>query len=215
MISETGTARKFVEADWRLLFTKAENVAVSILDIKIEARPRSLFKRLEHLSPTHFQLAEQAPDPAYGNVRIQMFVLFPVFPVGGQFRRTLEMYPESVARDRGVERLILKIKLEAKLVAVVCNCPAEIIDEKLRGYPCNVRRTATCDCGHLIPLSLTAVIISDPRNRALVNCDMAIYRQLSMFVIFRAGSMPYSQLSLTVVRSRSNQAPGPLSRQRS
>ena len=38
-----------------VLFTKAENVAVSILDIKIEACPRSFFQRLEHLSPTHFQ----------------------------------------------------------------------------------------------------------------------------------------------------------------
>ena len=122
-----------------VLFTKAENVAVSILDIKIEASPRSFFKRLEHLSPTHFQLAEQATDAAYCNVRIQMFVLFPEFSVRGQFRRTLEMYPESVTRDSGVERLILKTKLEAKPVAVVCNCSVEIIDEKLRGYPGNVR----------------------------------------------------------------------------
>jgi hypothetical protein len=39
-----------------------------------------------------------------------------------------------------------------------------------------VRRTVTCDCGHLIPLSITAVIISNPRNRALVaiTCDMGI-----------------------------------------
>jgi hypothetical protein len=59
-------------------FTKAENVAVSVLDIKIAAGPRSFCKRLEHLSPTYFQFAEQATDTAYGNVRIQMFVLFPV-----------------------------------------------------------------------------------------------------------------------------------------
>ena len=87
------------------------------------------------MSPTLFQLAEQVTDAAHCNVRIQMFVLFPVFSVGGQFRRTLEMYSESVPRDSGVERLMLKIKLEAKPVAVVCNGSVEIIDKKLRAIP--------------------------------------------------------------------------------
>src|SRR5262249_586533 len=116
-----------------VLFTKAENVAVRILDVKIEACPRSFFKRLDHLSPTHFQLAEQASDARHGNVRVQMFVLFPVFSVRGQFRRMLEMYRESVAPDARIERLILKIELEAKLVTVLRNRSVKIIDEKLRG----------------------------------------------------------------------------------
>src|SRR5579859_5650427 len=134
-----------------VLFAKAENVAVRVLDVKIEACPRPCFKRLDHLSPTHFQLAEQASDARYGNVCIQMFVLFAMFSVRGELRRMLEMDGESVTRDARVERLILEIELEAKLVTVVRNCPVKIIDEKLRRYPSNARSTVNCHCGHLIP----------------------------------------------------------------
>ena len=140
----------------RVSFTKAENVAVSVLDIKIEACPGSFFKRREHLSATRFQLAEQTMDAAYSNVRIQMFVLFPMFSAGGQLRRTLQMDRASVTRDSRIERLIPKIKLEAKLVAVVSNGSVEIIDEKLRRYPGKLRSTLACQCGHLIPLSISA-----------------------------------------------------------
>src|SRR5689334_12399049 len=97
-----------------VLFAKAENIAVRILDVKIEAGPRPCFKRLDHLSPTHFQLAEQSPDARYGNVRVQMFVLFPMFSVRGELRRKLEMDCESVTRDARIKRLILEIELEAK-----------------------------------------------------------------------------------------------------
>src|SRR5579864_5077950 len=101
-----------------VLFAEAENVAVRILDVKIEAGPRPRLKRLDHLSPTRFQLAEQTSDARHGNVGVQMFVLFPVLSVRGQFRRMLEMYGKSVTRDARVERLILEVKLEAKLVTV-------------------------------------------------------------------------------------------------
>src|SRR5262245_11428073 len=80
-----------------------------------------------------------------------MFVLFPVFSVRGRFRRMLEMYREAVTPDARIERLILKIELEAKLVTVVRNRPVKIIDEKLRGYSGNVRSTVNCNSGHLIP----------------------------------------------------------------
>src|SRR5579859_3051881 len=134
-----------------VLFAKAENVAVRILDVKIEAGPRPCFKRLDHLSPTHFQLAEQSPDARHGDVRVQVFILFPVFSLRGQFRRMLEMDCESVTGDARVERLILEIELEAKLVTVVRNCPVKIIDEKLRRYPSKARSIVNCYCGHLIP----------------------------------------------------------------
>ena len=62
-----------------------------------------------------------------------------MFSVGGEFRRTLEMYGESVAADARVERLIVKIEGEAELVTVVRNCPVKIIDQKLRAYPSKVR----------------------------------------------------------------------------
>ena len=58
---------------------KAQNVAIGILDIKIEARPRFLCQRLDHLSATHFELAEKSSDAGNGNECVQMFVLFPVF----------------------------------------------------------------------------------------------------------------------------------------
>src|SRR5579864_4215351 len=80
-----------------------------------------------------------------------MFVLPPEFSVGGQFRRMLEMYGESVTRDARVERLVLKSEFEAKLLTVVRNCSAEIIDEKLRGYPSKVSGSVNRHCRHLIP----------------------------------------------------------------
>ena len=39
------------------LLAKAENVAVTILDVKIEACPRCFLKRLDHFGPAHFVLA--------------------------------------------------------------------------------------------------------------------------------------------------------------
>ena len=39
-------------------FTKAENMAVRIFDVKIEAGPRSLFKRLDYASSARFQFSE-------------------------------------------------------------------------------------------------------------------------------------------------------------
>jgi hypothetical protein len=58
---------------------------------------------------------------------------------------------EPVTRDRRVKRLILKIELEAQLVAIVCNGSVKIIDEKLRGY------AVSC-----VARSLGAVVISFP-----------------------------------------------------
>src|SRR6476646_5400721 len=124
-----------------ILFAEAENVAVRIFDVKIKAGPGPGFKRLDHLGPTHLQLAEQTPNARHGNVRVQMFVLFPVFSLRGRLRRMLEMYREAVTRDARVERLILEIEFEAKLVTVVSNCPVKIIDEKLRRDPSKARST--------------------------------------------------------------------------
>ena len=100
------------------------------------------------LSPTHFQFAEQTSDARHGDVRVQVFVLFPVFSVRRQFRRTLEMDRQSVTGDSSVEGLILKIELETKLVTVVANSTVKIIDEKLWSYPSKVRRPVNCYCGH-------------------------------------------------------------------
>jgi hypothetical protein len=61
------------------------------------------------------------------------------------------MYRESVTRDARVERLIIKIELEAQLVSVISNGSVKIIDKKLRGYPRQVRSTMNCHIGHLIP----------------------------------------------------------------
>src|SRR5262249_42353496 len=168
-----------------VLFTKAENVAVRILDVKIEACPRSFFKRLDHLSPTHFQLAEQTSDARHGNVRVQMFVLFPVFSVRGQFRRMLEMDCESVTADARVERLILKIELEAKLVTVVRNRSVKIIDEKLRGYPGKVRSTMNCNCGHLIPQP----VIGSPACRWSLPCFVGRARRRIQNIPGSAGAL--------------------------
>jgi hypothetical protein len=67
-----------------VLFTEAENVAVGIRDVEIDACPWSFFERLDHVCPTRLQLAEQVVDTGHGNVRVQMLVLFPVYPGSGR-----------------------------------------------------------------------------------------------------------------------------------
>src|SRR5215469_6977895 len=79
-----------------------------------------------------------------------MFVLFAVFSVGSRFRRTFEMDRESVTADARIERLVLKIEREAKLVTVVLNGAIKIIDQKLRCYPGDVGSLMNCHCGHSI-----------------------------------------------------------------
>src|SRR5947208_3728900 len=108
-----------------VLFTKAKNVAVRVLDVKIQACPRSLFQRPDHLSATPFQLAEQIPDTRDGNVGVQMFVLFPEFSFRSQSRRFLKVYRKSVAADTRIERLVLEVELEAEFVAVVRDRPVK------------------------------------------------------------------------------------------
>src|SRR5258708_2989600 len=130
-------------------FTETENVAVRVLDVEIKACPGSFFERLDHCRATRLQLAEQISDTGHGNVRVQMLVLFPVRPVGSQFRRMLEVDRASVTPDARIERLILKIELEAELVTIVRNGSIKIVDEKLRGDPRNLRSTTNCQCGHL------------------------------------------------------------------
>jgi hypothetical protein len=71
-----------------LRLVHSENIAIRILDIKIKPSPRSFFERPEHLPTTPCQLAEQAADVRHGNVRIQMFTLFPVLPVRDKLRGT-------------------------------------------------------------------------------------------------------------------------------
>jgi len=94
-----------------------------------------------------------------------MFVLPAVFSVRARFRRMLEVYGESVTRDARVERLVLKRELEAKLVTVVRNCPLEIIDEKLRGYPSKLSGMVNCHCRHLIPPPVNRAFDADGSRR--------------------------------------------------
>src|SRR5215472_17077306 len=86
-----------------LQFAKTEHVAVSILDNKLDACPWLLFKRSDHVSATLFQLGEQIAHARDGDVRVQMLVLFAVFPIGARFRSTLEMDRESVPADARIE----------------------------------------------------------------------------------------------------------------
>src|SRR5262249_21674315 len=116
-------------------FAKTENVAVGVLDVEIEACPGPLLERPDHLGATRLQLAEQALDPGDGNVRVQVFVLFAMCPLGGQFGRELEVYREAVAAHAGVERFVDEIDLEAEPVMVERNRSIEVVDEELRGDP--------------------------------------------------------------------------------
>src|SRR5262252_1047327 len=146
-------------------FTEAENVAVRILDVKIEACPRPFFEWSDHSSPTPFQLAEQTSDAGHGNVRVQMFVVFPVFSVRRQFRRIFEMDRESVTGDGCIECLILEVELEAEPVTVVPNRPIKIVDEKLRCDPGHLRSSVNWHGGHLTPRSQRAFRTSGGSRR--------------------------------------------------
>jgi len=63
----------------------------------------------------------------------------------------LRWIANPVTPDCRVKRLILKIELEAQLVAIAGNSSLKIIDKKLRGYPCRS-----------VARSLAAVVISFP-----------------------------------------------------
>src|SRR5256885_11382673 len=82
-----------------VLFTETENVAVRVLNVKINTCPGLFFEGLDHFSATRLQLAEQGSDTGDGDVRVQMLVLFPLRSVSGQFRGTFEVDPESVTSD--------------------------------------------------------------------------------------------------------------------
>jgi hypothetical protein len=123
-------------------------------------------ERLDHLSATPFQLAEQISDTRHGNVRVQMFVLFPVFSVGGQFRRALEVDGEGVTADAGIKGLVLEIEFEAEFLAVVHNGPVEIVDKELWGYTGNVS-TLSGRYGHLIHSQ--PVIGREPRIEFIIS----------------------------------------------
>src|SRR6185437_8301458 len=131
-----------------LPFTEAEDVAVRVFDVKIQAGPRLFFKRLDQLSATVFKLAEQSADAGDGDVRVQMFVLFPVLSFTREFWRALEMDGESVTADAGIETFIHKIEIEGKLVTIVGDCPLKIVDQKLRRYSGNARCRVQCSCRH-------------------------------------------------------------------
>ena len=72
---------------------------------------------------------------------VQVLVLFAVRPVGRQFRRVLQVDRESITTDAGVERLIFEVEREAEPVPIVRNRSIEVVDEKLRGNPDNLRST--------------------------------------------------------------------------
>src|SRR5215472_17899516 len=111
-----------------------------------------------------------------------MFILLPVFSVSTQFRRMLEMDRESVARDGRVERLIREIELEAQLVTVVPNRPVKIVDEKLRGYPGQVRSAVSCRCGHFI----SSTFGSKVSRWSLPCCAAGAFRSCSCPILSRA-----------------------------
>src|SRR5262245_27705911 len=91
-------------------FTETDHIAISVLDVEVEARPRSFFEGFDDLGPTRLQFLEQLPDARHGDVRIQVLILFPVRSFGSQFRRVLEVYRESVAADARVERLVREVE---------------------------------------------------------------------------------------------------------
>jgi predicted nucleic acid-binding protein len=126
-----------------VLFAETENVAVRVLDVEIDARPGFFLERPDHVGATRLQLAEQVPDTGHGDVRVQMLVLFPVRSVGDEFLCLFKVYRESVTCDARIERLVLEIELEAEAVTIVRNRSVEIVDEKLRGDPGNLRSTAS------------------------------------------------------------------------
>src|SRR5258708_2838335 len=120
------------------------------MDVKVPACPGSFFEGRDYVSPAGSQLAEQIRDARYRDIGVQMFVLFAVFSVCGQFRGQLEVNREAVARYARVERLILKIELESEILAVVRNRPPQIIDEKLRGNARKTHSTVNYCCGHWV-----------------------------------------------------------------
>src|SRR5262249_6118445 len=110
-------------------------------------------------------------------VRVQMLVLFAVFPIGARFRSTLEMDRESVPADARIEPLIYKVAREAKLVTVVANRAIKIIDQKLRGYPSKARSLMNCHCRHSITswpgnlLAGTSLESTMPRRRTVASIE--------------------------------------------
>src|SRR5579864_2157705 len=145
---------RFRQPTSNVLFAEAENVAIGILDVEIETGPRSFFQRLGYPGAARFQFAEQAPDAGYGDVGVQMFVLFAVCSVRGQFRRALEVDSEPVARDAGVKRLVLERERKAKPVTIPGYGPVQIVDEKLRRDPGNASGRVKGHGGHIFFLEL-------------------------------------------------------------
>jgi hypothetical protein len=56
----------------------------------------------------------------------------------------LEVYREPITHNTRIERLILEIELEAEPVTIVRNRSVKIVDQKLGGYPGNLRSAMTC-----------------------------------------------------------------------
>jgi len=94
---ETSSGVKWSGRASRIRLAKAEKIAVRIFDVKIHARPWSLFQRPDHLHATRLNFLEQISHPGDGDVRVQMFVLLPMFSLGGQLRPILKMDCESIA----------------------------------------------------------------------------------------------------------------------
>jgi hypothetical protein len=72
-----------------------------------------------------------------------MFVLFAILSVRGQFRGQLEVNREAITRYARVKGLLLKIELEAEIVAGVRNRPSQIIARNCGAMP-ERRVSAVC-----------------------------------------------------------------------
>src|ERR1043165_7450531 len=92
-----------------------------------------------------------------------MLVLLPVRSLSRELRCMLQVNRESVTTDRRIEVLILKIEAEAQLVAIECDRPIKIVDEKLRGDARNLR-CSSCHRCHAIPRSKSVLRVHTPRQ---------------------------------------------------
>jgi sulfur carrier protein ThiS len=143
-------------------FAEAENVPVEILDVEVLTRPRPLLQRLRDECPARPEFVMQARRTNHTDVHVEMFIPFPMCPIGKRFRRTLEMNREAVTTDAGIEGLVAKVQLESKPCAVIRNRRIEIVNQKLR---CNSRELRDPDTISVVTL------FGPPRRRLNVRVD--------------------------------------------
>src|SRR5881397_3978215 len=92
----------------------------------------------------------QSRHANYIDVRVEMFMLLAIRPVGDRLRRAFEMNSKTVTTDAGIERLVAEVQVESKLVAVIRDCSVEIVHQKLRRDSKDLCGTGHCLCDHHI-----------------------------------------------------------------